>query len=119
MAKQRRAKRVVSRPNEKDRDDTQSMSGRAAESLTEIAATSGAQAMRLASAMARGMAKGVASAAREMRRPVRESAAAMRAAARSISDVAAEGVKAAADAGRTAASIRGRRRPPSTKRRSA
>jgi hypothetical protein len=93
------------------------MSERAAESLTEIAATSGAQTMRLAAAMARGLGKGVASAAREMRRPVRESAEAVRAAVRTISDVAAEGVEAAADAGRTAAAIRGRRRSRSIKRR--
>jgi len=119
MAKQRRAKRVVSRPGKKDRDDVQSLSERAAESVTEIATATGVQAMRFAAAMARGMAKGVAGAAHEMRRPVRASADAVRAAARSISDMAAEGVEAAADAGRTAASIRGRRRSRSTKRRSA
>ena len=37
MAKQRRAKRVVSRTTKKDRDDVQSVSERAAESVTEIA----------------------------------------------------------------------------------
>ena len=50
--------------------------------------------MRFAAAVARGMAKGVA-------------------------DVAAKAVVVAADAGRTAAAIRGRRRSRSTKPRSA
>jgi hypothetical protein len=117
MAKKRRAKRVVASSRATDRDDTQNISERAAESLTEIAAASGAQAIRFAAAVARGMAKGVAGAAREMRRPVRESAAAVRDTARSLGDLAAEGVETAADAGRAATTRR--RRTSSSKRRSA
>ncbi len=119
MAKKRRAKRVTPATREPDGDDVQHMSERAAESLTEIAAASGAQAMRFAAAFARGMAKGVAGAARQMRRPVRQGAAAARDAAGRVGDVVAEGIDTVADAGRAATPRRVRRRTPSTKRRSA
>ena len=93
------------------------MSERAVESVTEIAAASGAQAMRFAAAFARGMAKGVVSAARQVRRPVRQTAAAAREAAGSMGDVAAEGIDTVADAGRAA--TRRTKSRTSTKRRSA
>jgi len=117
MAKKRRAKRVAPTTRQSDGDDVQNMSERAVESMTEIAAASGAQAMRVAAAFARGMAKGVASAARQMRRPVRQTAAAARDAAGRIGDVAAEGIDTVADAGRAATPRTSRR--TSTKRRSA
>ena len=119
MARKRRAKRNPTAAKATDQNDVETTSERAVESLTEIAAASGAQAMRLAAAVARGMAKGVAGAAREMRRPVREGAAAARTAMGSLRDVAAEGIDTVAGARRAAVRRGGARRSSTAKRRSA
>jgi hypothetical protein len=95
MAKQRRAKRVSSARARRDRDDAQNTPERAAESLTEMAAASGAQAVRFAAAVARGMARGIAGAARELRAPAREVAESVTETARSLSDSATRGVERA------------------------
>ena len=116
MAKPRRAKRVNSRGAEMDRTDMQNMPERAAESLTEIAAASGAQAVRFAAAVARGMARGVASAARELRAPIGEAAEATTQAARVLSDSASKGVERATK--KRGAPSRSRRSSRSPKRRS-
>ena len=118
MAKQRRAKRINSAATQRDRDDAQNMPERAVESLTELAAESGAQAVRFAAAMARGMAKGVASAARELRRPVGEIAQAASETVQVVQDSAARGVDRATRKRRTG-SGRSRRTTAGTRRRSA
>jgi hypothetical protein len=118
MAQKRRAKRVTGVSIDRDRDDPQNMPERAAESLTEIAAASGAQAVRLAAAVARGMAKGVASAARELRRPVGEVTEAATETVRVLKDSASKGVERATKTRRATTSGRGRKSAGS-KRRSA
>ena len=109
----KRAKRVSSRGAGDDRDDVQGMPERAAESLTEIAAASGTQAMRLAAAIARGMARGVAGAARELRRPVGEITGAAAESMRIMGDAASKGVERATKSTRKAA---GQRTPPRSTR---
>jgi hypothetical protein len=110
MPRQRRAKRVDSRKTRGQRDDGQNMSERAAENLTEIAAASGAQAVRFVAAIARGMAKGISGAARELRAPARDVVESMTETTRSLGDSAASGVERA---------TRTRRGTRSGKRRSA
>jgi len=119
MARQRRAKRVSSATVRKDRDDMQNMPERAVESLTELAAASGAQAVRFAAAVARGVAKGVAGAAREMRRPIGEMTQAAAETIDVIRDAAAKGVERASGRGRRRASGAARRPSAGSKRRSA
>jgi hypothetical protein len=119
MGKARRAKRVTSRSRAIG-DDSQSMSEQAAERLTEIAASSGVQAMRFAAAVARGMAKGMAGAVRELRRPIGEAVDAARETAQTLGDTAAESVERATERRRGASTTRGAgRRAGSVKRRSA
>ena len=105
----RRAKRTISRGQGTDSDDVQSTPERAVESLTELAAASGAQAMRLAAAVARGMAKGVASAARQMQRPVGEMTEAATETVRIVRDSASRGVERASRRTRRATAGRSRR----------
>jgi hypothetical protein len=119
MARQRRAKRISLVEATRDRDDMQNMPERAVESLTELAAASGAQAVRFAAAVARGMAKGMAGAARELRRPISEMTQAASEAVDVLQDSAARGVERATRSGRRAASRSSRRTPASSRRRSA
>lgn len=71
MAKQRRVRRATSASTWSGRDDGQNIE-RTADSMTELAAASRAQAVRFVAAVARGMAKGIAGAARELRVPARD-----------------------------------------------
>jgi hypothetical protein len=118
MARQRRAKRVSSRGAATEGDDMQNMPERAVESLTEIAAASGAQAVRFAAAIARGMAKGVAGAARELRRPVGEMTEAAADTVRILRDSTSKGVERATKGRRGTTSSGAPRGSGSAKRRS-